>query len=274
MAYTITQRRKTNDSTDGTSSSPGSDVTPSANSLYVLEATVAKTDGAAEVPTVSGTGWASGTWTPVTDVAWDSTNKRSAIWTTVIGASPSAGRVTLTTSATHHSWLQRGFDISDPSFTPSVIQSDVGSGASGTSLTLDTGLTGIVGATIVYAIKASNAVVTGGTGFTDFGEEGSVPDVTMKSEVAHDITLPGNDPNATSNNATEPWAVIGLEIGQAGSTAQADGVGTATVTLDKMGLVSGSAQADGVGTATVTIAKIGGTIAPLAFYHIHHNLNG
>lgn len=177
MAITGTNLTSSSSATDGTSFSTAS-ITPAANALILLTFLSRRGDSVepAVPSSVTGNGL---TWVQVNSIYYDttSTSRRTLTVFRAMGASPSAGAVSITAPATLTSAVWSvdqftGVDTSGTNGSGAVVQSVTNSTSSGTSLTVTLSSFGDANNATFGAFGNADGLFssTAGTGFSKLGD--------------------------------------------------------------------------------------------------------
>ncbi|MGZ6865283.1 MAG: beta strand repeat-containing protein [Blastococcus sp.] len=258
MAVTPTHLTTGGTTTDATSFTTAS-ITPSANALVLLAVINTLGSGTAPTPTVSGNGL---TWVQVQSSGTSS--RQLNVWRGM-GASPTAGAITISTGATSTSsclWSviqYDGVDTSGTNGSGAIAQSFTATPAAATSTSQPFTTTPTAGNAVFGAVGlAVNNVATAGSGWTLGGATGvSSTAVGLLSE--YDATDPLPTAVSASWTGSGNSFVIGVEVKAAPSSGTAataagaltlDGSGTAAAAATASGALSLSGTATGTGPAT------------------------
>lgn len=183
------------------------DVTPTAGRVVIL--VVAQSGTAVAVPTISGTGWASGlTWTQAASVA-QGTNTRVTAWWAICPASPTSGHVIVTAATTQTSCQGSLFDLTNAHLGNPIGATGTGNGGGATSGSATIG--GVNAArSVVGAFRHTAAETsTAGTGsLVGTPTSGATPNHALGVEFA-DVAV---SPVTMSWTSSVAWAGIAFEI--------------------------------------------------------------
>ena len=214
MAIAATHLTTNKSETDGTGYTTAS-ITPTANALVLVMVSAVRADGITySDPTLSGNGL---TWVAIGTVKEDDAggSRRGGTLFRSMGASPSAGAITITYGASHEScaWSVAeftGVDTTGTNGSGAVVQVVT---ATGTSTTPSVTLAAFGSSSnATYGGCATGGLITGsaGTGFTQLGAVASVtPSIVgvvseyqLANDTSVDMTLSG----------AEDWGIIGVEV--------------------------------------------------------------
>lgn len=192
-------------------------ISPAANRLITAAVTVYNNAGAAPNISLSGNGL---TWVEIDTYTNPSGNQRTSIFR-AMGASPSAGAVTISTGATTTAawaWCIQewdGVDTSGTNGSGAIVQSNRNRSASSASLTVtlsalaDAANNAVTGSFSLY----TNASSTPGTGYTEASDLVNASDGMSQSDI---YAIPGTTtPNVTFAASSEILGVA-IEIKAAG----------------------------------------------------------
>lgn len=252
-------------STDATSYVTAS-IHPGPNKLVLLAVYNAAT-GASPVPTVTGNGL---TWVRITDA--DALYDVSGTFGTLhvfraMGASPSAGAVTIDFGAT--TVLGCGWQISElgnvdttgTNGSGAIVQADSAIGLGNSALVTLAAFSNSANATYGALAQQHADIETLGSGFIRLGRSTTTPPLTS-------ITAFWQRPNDTTvdaswTTATDKWGIAGIEVKAAAAVEEHSGSVTATgggvsvLSMRKGGQVSIVGTGGGVGAVTETSAHVG-----------------
>lgn len=201
MAVTHTLLTSGSSTTDTTSYATAS-ITPGANKLILAWVVPVRNSGTTGTVTLSGNGL---TWTQVRTEIGSTVSMRGALFR-AMGASPTAGVVTITTSAQSNgcTWILSEFDgvvTTGTDGADAVVQSNGTNSASATSLSVTLSAFADAGNATFGAFGHRNSdAVTGGSGFTEIADVlGTGPDSGSQTEwrADNDTSVDASWTNAT-----------------------------------------------------------------------------
>lgn len=286
MAIAATHKTSGQSDTDATSASTAS-ISPTSNALVLAWVFTGRAAGTPPAPTLSGNGL---TWVQVATILDASSELRLTLFR-AMGASPSAGAVTIDCGATTIvAWLWSiveftGVDTSGTNGSGAVVQSKTGSAANATSLTVTLDAAFSAGgnrpAGGVFANDAATIRIVPETDWVELGESDLDASVDLDDIGIQSQWRDAQDTSCgwTEVSTVNKWLGIIVEIKSSGTTETLSIGGTLTST----GTLSRQANTKPAGAITPsgTLVRVGNksitgtlTSAGTVKYLISHLLSG